>query len=84
MGKYDIKEIGYKYQMTDMGACLLIDSLKNFKSILNHRKKLFDIYKSKLSKLKNLRVLDTLDKNLTIHIGCVLFYVKKDFFYKKN
>lgn len=61
----DIKEIGYKYQMTDMGACLLIDSLKNFKSILNHRKKLFDIYKSKLSKLKNLRVLDTLDKNLT-------------------
>ena len=27
----DIKEIGYKYQMTDLGACILLESLKEFK-----------------------------------------------------
>ena len=35
----DIKEIGFKYQMTDLGACLLLESLKEFKKISSHRKK---------------------------------------------
>ena len=29
----DIKEIGYKYQMTDIGAALLLESIKEFKKI---------------------------------------------------
>ena len=32
----DIKEIGYKYQMTDLGASILIESLKEFKKISSH------------------------------------------------
>ena len=61
----DIKEIGYKYQMTDLGASLLLDSLIDFKLILNHRKKIFNIYKKKLSNIKNLTILDTNNKKLT-------------------
>jgi len=61
----DIKEIGYKYQMTDLGACLLLDSLIDFKSILSHRKKIFNIYKKKLSNIKDLTILDTNNKKLT-------------------
>ena len=35
----DIKEIGYKYQMTDIGAALLLESIKEFSFIKNYRKK---------------------------------------------
>lgn len=61
----DIKEIGYKYQMTDLGARLLIDSLKEFKKILNHRKMIFLIYKNELKNIKGLRVIDSKDSKLT-------------------
>ena len=61
----DIKEIGYKYQMTDIGARLLLDSINDFSKILLHRKKIFNIYKTNLSKNSNVRLLDTIDKKLT-------------------
>ena len=41
----DIKEIGYKYQMTDLGASLGYTALKDFKILLNHRQKIFRIYR---------------------------------------
>ena len=61
----DIKEIGYKYQMTDIGARLLLDSIKDFTKIISHRKKIFNVYKRILSKNLNIKVLDTIDKKLT-------------------
>ena len=54
----DIKEIGYKYQLTDLGARLLIDSLGDFKKICSHRKKIFLIYKRELETCKYVRVID--------------------------
>ena len=35
----DIKEIGYKYQMTDIGAALLLESIKEFSFIKNKEEK---------------------------------------------
>jgi perosamine synthetase len=61
----DIKEIGYKYQLTDLGACLLLDSLNEFKKILNHRKKIFQIYKKELDSYKGIKVLDVKKNKLT-------------------
>ncbi len=61
----DIKEVGYKYQMTDISARLLLDSIKDFKKIASHRKKIFNIYKKLLSKNTNVKVLDTVNKDLT-------------------
>ena len=54
----DITEIGYKYQMTDIGARMLLDSMNDFSKILSHRKKIFDIYKKKLANNKKLIFLD--------------------------
>ena len=59
----DITEIGYKYQMTDIGARMLLDSMSDFSKILSHRKKIFDIYKKILSKNNKLIFLDTKSKN---------------------
>lgn len=40
----DIKEIGFKYQMTDLSACLGISGLKHLDRIILKRKELFKIY----------------------------------------
>ena len=54
----DIKEIGYKYQMTDLGACLLLESLKEFGKISSHRKKIFNIYVKELKNNKFIKIVN--------------------------
>ena len=61
----DITEIGYKYQMTDIGARMLLDSMNDFSKILSHRKKIFNIYKKRLANNKRLIFLDTKTSNLS-------------------
>jgi perosamine synthetase len=58
----DIKEIGYKYQMTDIGACILLESLKEFKKISLHRKKIFNIYLKKLKNNKFIKIINETGK----------------------
>jgi len=58
----DIKEIGYKYQMTDLGACILLESLKEFKKISLHRKKIFNIYLKKLKNNKFIKIINQTGK----------------------
>ena len=58
----DIKEIGFKYQMTDLGACLLLESLKEFKNISSHRKKIFNIYLKKLEKNNSIKIINATGK----------------------
>jgi len=80
----DIKEIGYKYQMTDLGASLLLDSLKNFKSIINHRKKIFNIYKNKLSKIRSLNILQSPSKDYLNSFWLCTLICEKRFFLQKE
>jgi len=44
----DIKEVGYKYQMTDLGASLGLASLAYADSIIAHRTKLLTLYRDLL------------------------------------
>mgnify|MGYP001321460887 FL=1 len=79
----DIKEIGYKYQMTDLGACILLESLKEFKKICSHRKKIFNIY---IKKLKNNRFIKIVNENGNFTHSTWLFTIltdKKDYLQKK-
>ena len=79
----DIKEIGYKYQMTDLGACILLESLKEFKKICSHRKKIFDIY---VKKLKNNKFIKIVNENGNFTHSTWLFTIltdKKDYLQKK-
>ena len=56
----DILEIGYKYQMTDISASLGIAALENLDNLISHRRKLLDIYKSKINNAK-VRVITPYD-----------------------
>jgi perosamine synthetase len=45
----DITEVGYKYQMTDIGAAMGLAALEEFDQTLSLRRKLFGIYERQLS-----------------------------------
>jgi len=48
---YDVKEIGFKYNMTDLNSALGLAQLKKIRKNWLERKKIFEIYKKKLSHL---------------------------------
>jgi len=53
----DIKEIGYKYQMTDLGAAIGLASIRNFEQTLSLRRSLLHRYYENLESYKNLEIL---------------------------
>lgn len=53
----DIKEIGYKYQMTDLGAAIGLASIKNFENTLSLRRSLLHRYYENLEGCRNLEIL---------------------------
>ncbi|NQU35131.1 MAG: DegT/DnrJ/EryC1/StrS family aminotransferase [Bacteroidetes bacterium] len=53
----DIKEIGYKYQMTDIAAAIGLAALEEFDEISSHRRKLFEIYEQNLSDVDGLHFI---------------------------
>ena len=81
--KNDIKEIGYKYQMTDIGAALLLESIKEFSKIASHRKLIFNTYKKILSKNKNVTVVDSSDGKGHVHWLFTILVKKKDYLQKQ-
>ena len=65
----DIKEVGYKYQLTDIGASLLLESINEFNKIKKHRNKIYDIYSKNLSNNNKISYL----KNNDIKSKCVMW-----------
>ena len=53
----DIKEIGYKYQMTDVSAAIGLAGLEEFDKISNYRKRLFNLYCEELSDFSDVEIV---------------------------
>jgi len=79
----DIKEIGYKYQMTDMGAAILLESIKEFKKIAAHRRKIFNTYLKNLSKNKKIKIANAEGNFVHSNWLFTIILDKKDFLQKK-
>jgi perosamine synthetase len=58
----DIVEVGYKYQLTDIGASLLLESIKEFNAIKKHRNLIYKTYIKNIIQNKNIRCLSNDDK----------------------
>jgi len=54
----DIREIGYKYQMTDISAAMGLAALDEFDDVLSHRQELYALYKDLLKNNANVMVVD--------------------------
>ncbi len=80
----DIFEIGYKYQMTDLGASIGLEGLKKFNKIIQHRRNIFNIYRDILSKNKNIIFVNDDDKKKK-HAAWVstILSDRKDYLQKK-
>jgi dTDP-4-amino-4,6-dideoxygalactose transaminase len=57
----DIREVGYKYQMTDIGAALGLAGLEELDRTLAHRKALYRRYVERLKGCPGLRIVDDFD-----------------------
>ena len=79
----DIREVGYKYQMTDLGAALLLESIKEFKKIDNCRELIFNTYKKILKKNTNVTIVDSNDVKGHAHWLFTILIDKKDLLQKK-
>jgi perosamine synthetase len=53
----DIWEVGYKYQMTDIGAAMGLAALHEFDQTLAHRQKLFEVYKKGLKGVSGIKLI---------------------------
>ena len=69
--------------MTDLGESLLLEPMKDFAKIKNHRKKIFNIYLKKLSKNKNLTIINQKGTFTHSHWLFTLVTNKKDYLQKK-
>ena len=79
----DIKEIGYKYQMTDIGASILLESIKEFKKITEHRKKIFNTYLENLSENKKIKIANAEGNFVHSNWLFTIILDKKNFLQKK-
>lgn len=58
MMSFDIEMLGYKRHMNDIAATIGLAGLKEYHNILEHRKKIFNIYKERFSKLDGIKLID--------------------------
>lgn len=58
MMSFDIEILGYKRHMNDIAATMGLAGLKEYHNILTHRKKIFNIYKERLSKINGIQLID--------------------------
>jgi dTDP-4-amino-4,6-dideoxygalactose transaminase len=69
----DIKEVGYKYQMTDIAAAIGLAGLQGIDSVLYHRRALYNRYVRQLTGVSGLQIVDDFS-HLKTH-GAWLFTV---------
>ena len=72
----DIKEVGYKYQMTDIAASIGLAGLEEFDKISNYRKHLFNLYCEELKDFSDVEIVG-INKNDREH-GAWLFTILVD------
>ena len=58
MMSFDVEILGYKRHMNDIAATMGLVGLKEYHNILEHRKKIFEIYKERLSKIDGVKLVD--------------------------
>ena len=57
----DIKELGYKYQMTDIAAAIGLAGLQEIEIVLEHRRSLYYRYVEGLTRVSGIRIVDDFD-----------------------
>ena len=70
--------------MTDLGASVGLEGLKDFKKILNYRKNIFDVYLNRLNKNKNIICVNKDDERELMLLGFLQLFLKRKILFRKN
>lgn len=81
--KNDIREIGFKYQMTDIAATIGYDALLEFKENITHRKKIYKTYYDILRDNKKVKCLTSDEIRNDAAWLFTIILEKKDYLQKK-
>lgn len=79
---FDIEELGYKFQPTDIDATFGLAGLAEYDEILEYRKNIFQYYKSELDGYNGIRVIDGKD-NVYWLCGLILGKTDRGIFARK-
>jgi dTDP-4-amino-4,6-dideoxygalactose transaminase len=72
----DIREVGFKYQMTDIAAGMGLAALREIESHLNYRRQLLERYENNLQNVKSVQIVGKSNNQIT-H-GAWLFTILSD------
>jgi len=81
--QYNVREVGYKYHMNDLGAAVGLGNLKDFDSNLKRRQEIGDFYRKELHEVPGLTLLNyTKDRQSAYWLFTVLVERRLDFITK--
>jgi dTDP-4-amino-4,6-dideoxygalactose transaminase len=91
--KYNVKESGFNYRLSDLNSALALSQLKKINNFIDYRKKIFNFYRTNLNKFSNLISFPLYkEKRPSYHLFLIsLHFAKKKFtkdkllkFFKSN
>lgn len=81
--KNDIREVGYKYQMTDIAAAMGIEGLKELKKIVEWREVLFNVYTRRLKNVPGISLIKENTKGTSAYWLMTVFVENREALKKK-
>ena len=78
-GKYDVKDLGFNYRMSEIHASIGIEQMKKIKNFLNLRKINFNFLKKKIIDLNGIKILQNFNKSFLSSNYCMNIVLGKKF-----
>ena len=79
---YDIEEIGFKYEMNDLSACLGLVQLERLEELITSRQRLLDRYRSELENVEGISMLRQQEYASSACYNAVIKSVHRDELYE--
>ena len=75
--KYDIKDLGFNYRLSDINCALGLSQLKKLDKFIKKRKKIFLYYNNNFKKLNHIKLYNYSNKNNGYHLYILTINYKK-------
>jgi len=83
-GKYDVKELGLNYRMSEIHASIGVEQIKKIKKFLKIRKRNFDFLIKKLKDIRNIKILKNKNKDFSSSNYCMSLILDKKISMKRS
>ena len=83
-GKYDVRELGLNYRMSEIHASIGVEQIKKIEEFLKIRKRNFNFLTKKLKNIKNIKILRNKNDNFLSSNYCMSVILDKKISMKRN